>query len=399
MIAIKKQNAAKNIAPKSIALFGATGTIGDNALSLISDYPHLFRASLLTAQENWQKLARLCHQFHPDVAVIANPAHYATLKEAAPATTRIMAGEDALNEAAALPCDAHLSAIVGFAALAPTFAAIQAGHTIILANKECLVAAGALLMEAVATHHAPLIPVDSEHSGLFQLWATTQHNPPATVTLTASGGALRDWEITRLHDATPAEAIAHPNWRMGAKISVDSATLMNKGLELIEAQHVFSLAPTQLDVLIHPESLVHCFITFADGAQLAQLSIADMRLPIAHALYYPHRLALNLPPLSLATVGALHFSAPDSARYPCLRLAHHAMQTGGATPLILNAANEIAVEAFLQQRIRFTDIAPLIEETLAIFTAPSPQTLDEVHEINHTARELTLKRIATWNHS
>jgi 1-deoxy-D-xylulose-5-phosphate reductoisomerase len=378
---IKNENA-----PKNIAIFGATGTIGDNTLSIISTFPHLFKAHILTAGENWQKLEQLAHQFQPELVVIGNDAHYKDLRESLPPHIEVRAGVQEIIVAAHLPCDAHVAGIMGFAGLAPTFAAIQAGHKIILANKECLVAAGELLMQAVAQHHATIIPIDSEHNGIFQLWSACANNSPQSVTLTASGGALRDMPLKQLPHATPAQAIAHPNWNMGAKISVDSATLMNKGLELIEAQHLFALSPKQLKVIIHPQSIVHCLVGFADGSTLAQLSAPDMRIPISYGLHHPARLPLVLPALNLAQLGNLTFAEVDKNRYPCLRLAYDAMQAGGSAPIILNAANEIAVASFLAGEIKFTDIATLVDATLQHLSASPITTLDEINQINHNAR-------------
>jgi 1-deoxy-D-xylulose-5-phosphate reductoisomerase len=378
---IKNENA-----PKNIAIFGATGTIGDNTLSIISTFPHLFKAHILTASENWQKLAKLAIEFQPELVVIGNDTHYQDLRANLPPHIEVRAGVQEIIAAAHLPCDAHVAGIMGFAGLAPTFAAIQAGHKIILANKECLVAAGELLMQEVGKHHATIIPVDSEHNGIFQLWSACANNPPQSVTLTASGGALRDMPLDQLAHATPAQAIAHPNWSMGAKISVDSATLMNKGLELIEAQHLFALKPEQLQVIIHPQSIVHCLVGFADGSTLAQLSSPDMRIPISYGLHHPARLPINLPALNLSTIGNLNFAPVDSTRYPCLRLAYEAMQSGSSAPIILNAANEIAVSSFLNGEIKFTDIYALVDSTLQHLSAPPATTLDEINQINHNAR-------------
>jgi 1-deoxy-D-xylulose-5-phosphate reductoisomerase len=383
---IMKQDISENTAPKNIAIFGATGTIGDNTLSIISTFVHLFKAHILTASENWQKLAKLAHQFQPELVVIGNDAHYKDLRSSLPPHIEVRAGVEEIIAAAHLPCDAHVAGIMGFAGLAPTFAAIQAGHKIILANKECLVAAGELLMQEVGKHHATIIPVDSEHNGIFQLWSACANNSPQSVILTASGGALRDMPLNQLAHATPAQAIAHPNWSMGAKISVDSATLMNKGLELIEAQHLFALNPEQLQVIIHPQSIVHCLVSFADGSTLAQLSAPDMRIPISYGLHHPARLPLKLPALDLAQIASLNFANVDNNRYPCLHLAYEAMQAGGSAPIILNAANEIAVASFLAGEIRFTDIAALVDATLQHLSASPITTLDEINQINHNAR-------------
>jgi 1-deoxy-D-xylulose-5-phosphate reductoisomerase len=383
--------------PQKIAIFGATGTIGDNTLAIIREYPQLFSAHILVAQENWQKLAALALEFQPKIVLIGNAAHYADLRAALPASIEVRSGEQAIIEAASEPYDAHIAAIVGFAGLKPTMSAIRAGRKIILANKECLVAAGSLIMREAEQHNVQLIPVDSEHNGIFQLWRLTENNPASNVTLTASGGALRNLPLAELPNVTPQQATAHPNWRMGAKISVDSATLMNKGLELIEAQQLFGLRPEQLKVLIHPESIVHCLVGFADGSELAQLSIPDMRLPISYGLHYPHRLPLANVGLNLSEVSQLNFASVDYDRYPCLRLAYLAMQAGGAAPIILNAANEIAVAAFLEQRIMFSDIYKIVDVALQNNQFKPFEALDEIIEINHIVKIRTLEQLKTWN--
>jgi 1-deoxy-D-xylulose-5-phosphate reductoisomerase len=383
--------------PQRIAIFGATGTIGDNALAIIRSHPHLFAAHILVAQDNWQKLAALALEFSSKIVVIGNEAHYSNLRAALPASIEVCCGEQAIIAAAAEPYDAHIAAIVGFAGLKPTLAAIQAGRKIILANKECLVAAGELVMAEARRYHAQIIPVDSEHNAIFQLWRLTENNPAAYVTLTASGGALRRTPFAELPHITPAQAISHPNWRMGAKISVDSATLMNKGLELIEAQHLFALKPEQLKVLIHPQSIIHCLLGFADGSELAQLSIPDMRLPLAYGLHYPNRLPLENTQLNLGKIGKLEFVEVDNARYPCLHLAYSAMRAGGAAPIILNAANEIAVEAFLRNQIAFTDIFKIVDIALQNNQFAPATALDEIIEINHIVRVRTTEMLKTWN--
>ena len=373
-------------APKRLALFGATGTIGDNTLAIVRQHPTLFRLEILSAATNVDKLIALALEFHPACVVVSDPAGYNAVRAALPASIAVLTGEEGLCEAAASDYDCMISAIVGFAALKPTITAIRAGRSIALANKECLVAAGALFMRECRAHHTTLLPIDSEHNGLFQLWQGIGANTPSTVTLTASGGALRLVPLQDLADVTPQQAVAHPNWKMGAKISVDSATLMNKGLELIEAQHLFDLSAHQLRAVIHPQSLLHCLIAFADGSTLAQLSLPDMQTPIAYALHYPNRLALPIPQLSLEQIGTLTFEAVDHNRFPCLNLAIAAMKEGGCAPAILNAANEVAVAAFLGGRVRFTDIAPLIDRTLTKVSRATLTTLDDVVEMDHLSR-------------
>jgi 1-deoxy-D-xylulose-5-phosphate reductoisomerase len=376
-----------SIPQKRIALFGATGTIGDNTLSIIRQYPEQFRISVLTASHNATKLIALAQEFMPEVVVIADTTQAAAIREALPKSIAVLTGEAGLVEAAASEYDCMVSAIVGFPALLPTLTAIRAGRTIALANKECLVAAGALFMEECDKHHATLLPVDSEHNGLFQLWEATRHAAPEHVTLTASGGPFRTFSLADMQHVTPAQAVAHPNWNMGAKISVDSATLMNKGLELIEAQHLFALSPEKLRVLVHPQSIIHCLIGFADGSHLAQLSLPDMRTPLAYALHYPGRLSLDMPKLSLSDIATLTFEAPDTARFPCLQLAFDAMKAGDSAPITLNAANEIAVAAFLSGKISFTAIAELIDRVMQAMGTQSVTSLEEVVAINHLSRQ------------
>jgi 1-deoxy-D-xylulose-5-phosphate reductoisomerase len=383
---------------KQLALFGATGTIGDNALDIVRTHPQHFRITTLTAHDNAEKLIRLAKEFLPKRVVIGNSAHYDLVRDALPSTIDVLSGEAGLIEAASAPCDMFLSAIIGFSALRPTMAAIAAGHNIALANKECLVAAGSLFIAACHAHHTTLLPVDSEHNALFQLWHCLQNNAAKNITLTASGGPFRHLTYEQMQHVTPAQAVAHPNWNMGAKISVDSASMMNKGLELIEAMHLFALKPEQCHAIIHPESIMHCLIEMADGSHFAQLALPDMRTPIAHALHYPQRLELNIPSLNLADIGRLHFETADAARFKCLQLAYDVMHAPASAAITLNAANEIAVEAFLHSRIAFTDIAHVIDATLQAYAAHELTHLDEVYEIDHISRENAKKTILAHRH-
>ncbi len=376
-------------APKRIALFGATGTIGYNTLDIIRQHPKQFTVSVLSANRNTEKLIKIAKEFSPAIVVINEESCYQTLRDALPKDITVMAGASGLCDAAASEYDCMVSAIMGFDALAPTLSAIKQGRTIALANKECLVAAGQLFMDACATYGATLLPVDSEHNAIFQLWQGTQHNAPASVTLTASGGPFRVRPLHTLCDVMPKEAVAHPNWEMGAKISVDSATMMNKGLELIEAQHLFHLSPDQLHAIIHPQSIIHCIIHYPDGSSLAQMAQPDMRIPLAYALHYPKRLPLNVPSLSLDKVSPLTFESIDMARFPCLKLAYHAMHQGQNTPAMLNAANEVAVDMFLQGKLAYTDIAPLIERVLETSSVYPLNTLDDVFNIHHIITNYT----------
>ncbi|NBO17873.1 MAG: 1-deoxy-D-xylulose-5-phosphate reductoisomerase [Proteobacteria bacterium] len=376
--------------PRSLTLLGSTGTIGANTLDILGAHPERFTLTALTAGGNVEKLIQQARQFRPQRAVIADAAQYEALKDGLAGTgIAVAAGQDAVAEAAAMPSDIVMSAIVGAAGLKPTLAAIRRGAQVALANKECLVCAGGLMMREVARHNATLIPVDSEHSAIFQVFDNTQADKVAGVTITASGGPFRGWSREQMQAATPQQAVKHPNWNMGAKISVDSATLMNKGLELIEAYYLFPLAPEQLSVLVHRESIVHCLVEMVDGSVLAQMSLPDMRTPIAFALGWPQRISAHLPRLHLAEIGQLTFEAPDEARFPSLRLARQAMVAGGNAPTVLNAANEVAVHRFLRGEIGFLDIVGQVEETLARVPQAQLATLDDVFACDAQARKLT----------
>ncbi len=341
----------------------------------------------ITAGDNVALLAEQARQFRPKRAVIANPSLYNELKEALQGTgVEVAAGEDAVLEAAAMSSDIVMSAIVGAAGLKPTLAAIRAGGTVALANKECLVCAGQLMMKEVRAHNATLIPVDSEHNAIFQLFDFDHPEFVETVTITASGGPFRTWTTEQMKHATPEQAIKHPNWNMGAKISVDSATMMNKGLELIEAAALFPLKPEQLDVLIHPQSVLHCLVRMVDGSVLAQMSLPDMCTPIAYALAWPERMEAPVGRLDLAAIGSLQFEAPDLERFPALRLAREALAEGGNAPTVLNAANEIAVGRFLKKDIGFLDIVKIVEKTLASIENAPLETIDDVLACDARAR-------------
>ncbi len=352
-------------APQRISILGATGSIGLNTLDLIGRTPERFAVEAVTADSNAEALAELARRHGARHAVVADPDAYKDLKAAlAGSGIEAAGGPTALIEAAVRPADRLMAAIVGAAGLAPTLAAAQHGTTILLANKECLVSAGRLFMETARASGATILPVDSEHSAIFQALEPTQKDCIERVTLTASGGPFRTWSRERMADALPEEAVRHPNWSMGAKVSIDSATLMNKGLELIEAHHLFGLEPDRLDVLVHPESIVHGFVAYRDGSVVAQLAEPDMRTPIAYSLAWPDRIQAPTPRLDLAGLGKLTFEQPDLDRFPALRLAIRAMRTGQGAATVLNAANEIAVKLYLQGRIRFPDIALIVENVL-----------------------------------
>ena len=349
----------------------------------------------LTAQSNVDELALLSREFGAEVAVIGDEMHYNALKEAlAGSGIEAAAGREALCEAAARPADIVMAAIVGCAGLAPVMAAIEQGGTVALANKEALVSAGEVMTAAVAKHGATLLPVDSEHNAIFQCLAGGMIEDVRSITLTASGGPLR--LVENLDAVTPAQAIAHPNWDMGAKISVDSATMFNKGLELIEAHHLFPVPLDDIRIVVHPQSVIHSLVEYRDGSTLAQLGPSDMRVPIASCLAWPKRMETPMAPLDLAAIGELSFFAPDELRFPATRLAREAAQEGGAAPAILNAANEVAVAAFLAGHLPFTRIAVMVERVLAKGNRPpAPLCLDEVLLVDASAREMAREELET----
>jgi 1-deoxy-D-xylulose-5-phosphate reductoisomerase len=375
---------------RTISILGATGSIGASTLDLIRRNRDQWRVVALSANSNAAELAQLAREFSAELAVVADEACLPSLREAL-AGTEIApaAGEAALVEAAARPADITVAAIVGCAGLAPTMAAIAQGNTVALANKEALVSAGEVMTAAVAHSGATLLPVDSEHNAIFQCLAGNDLAHVRWITLTASGGPFRDWPAERLAHATPAEAVKHPNWSMGAKISVDSATMMNKGLEYIEAYHLFPVGTERLRIIVHPQSIVHSMVEYRDGSTLAQLGPSDMRVPIASALAWPARMDTPCAPLDLAAIGELTFRAPDEQRFPATRLAREAAAAGGGVPAVLNAANEVAVAAFLSGKLAFTRIAAQVEETLGRFAPRAPASLDEVIALDAEARART----------
>jgi 1-deoxy-D-xylulose-5-phosphate reductoisomerase len=372
---------------RTLSIFGATGSVGLSTLDLVRQYRSAYRIIALTANSNAADLATLAIEFDAEIAVVAEEAAYPALK-AALAGTRITAaaGEDALIAAAQMGADWTMAAIVGCAGLKPTLAAIEQGKTVALANKEALVSAGAMMMAAVARTGATLLPVDSEHNAIFQCLAGGRIDQVRKITLTASGGPFRTFTRQQMRNVTPAQAVAHPNWDMGAKISVDSATMMNKGLELIEAYHLFPVGLDKIDILVHPQSVIHSMVEFADCSTLAQLGSPDMRIPIASALAWPNRIATNCTPLDLTRVARLDFEAPDLDRFPALSLARVAIQEGGAKPAILNAANEIAVAAFLAGKIGFLDIAEICSRVLDGYCPQAPANIDALFSIDADAR-------------
>ncbi|GGD73105.1 1-deoxy-D-xylulose-5-phosphate reductoisomerase [Croceicoccus mobilis] len=373
---------------RTISILGATGSIGASTLDLVRRNPDDWRVVALSANCNVAELAALAREFNAEVAVVADEGCLGDLREALAGTgIETAGGEGALVEAASRPVDMFVAAIVGCAGLAPTMAAIEQGGTIALANKEALVSAGEVMTAAVTRHGATLLPVDSEHNAIFQCLQGARVSDVRWITLTASGGPFRDATLEQLKAATPAQAVKHPNWSMGAKISVDSATMMNKGLEFIEAHHLFPVGLDRLRIIVHPQSIVHSMVEYRDGSTLAQLGPSDMRVPIASALAWPARMDTPCDPLDLAAIGTLEFRAPDETRFPATRLAREAAAHGGAAPAVLNAANEIAVAAFLDGRIGFTRIAAMAEDMLQQGTLPpAPVTLDEVLVIDRETR-------------
>ena len=372
---------------RKIAILGATGSIGTSTLDLVERSPERFEVVAVTAATNAEALADIARRTRAKLAVVADESRLAELEQRLAGTEcRAAAGEEALVEAAAGEAELIIAAIVGCAGLPAVMAAIEAGRTVALANKEALVTAGALMTDAAARHNATLLPVDSEHNAIFQCLAGSRKDDVAKIILTASGGPFRTAPDEMLRSATPAQAVAHPNWSMGAKISVDSATLMNKGLELIEAHYLFGLPSTRIDVLIHPQSIVHSMVEFIDGSVLAQLGTADMRIPIAYALSWPERIETPAKRLDLASVARLDFEVPDLERFPALRLAREALEQGGAAPIALNAANEVAVARFLDGAIRFGDISRVVEDALARSRAGAPKSIADVLEIDRITR-------------
>ena len=372
---------------RRISLFGATGTIGDNVLDLVARHPERFSVTVLTADTNAEKLAQLASQFAPDCVVIGTNAGRDAFLAALPDYKgSVLVGEAGLIEAAQQRVDVAVMAIVGFAGLAPSLTCAAQGGILALANKEALVAAGPILMQTAHDNDTQILPVDSEHNAIFQLLGTQSGRDLDKMVLTASGGPFRTWTPEEMAQATPAQAVAHPNWTMGAKISVDSATLMNKGLELIEAHHLFDIAPEKLDVLVHKQSIVHGLVYFADGSVLAQKGSPDMRIPLGYCMAYPERIATGVTPLDLAAIGRLDFEAADRVRFPCLALAEQAMRAGGAAPIVLNAANEVAVAAFLAESLPFTAIAALVADVLDGESTSKSVGLEAVLEIDKSAR-------------
>ena len=376
---------------KSLTVLGATGSIGSSTLDLVGRNRDKYSINALTANENVEELADLARRFGAKMAVIGKQSLYGELKAALSGSGIIVAaGDEGLVEAASQPVDITMAGIMGAAGLSPTLAAVKQGNRVALANKECLVAAGSLFMREVHKYQTELLPVDSEHSAIFQALDDSPKGNIAKIILTASGGPFRTFSIEQLKHVTPAQALKHPNWSMGRKISIDSATMMNKGLELIEALHLFPVDADQLDIVIHPQSIIHSLVSYVDGSVIAQLGAPDMRTPIAYSLAWPERLQTPVEQLDLAKIASLTFEKPDETRFPAIKLAREAMQQGGNTPTIMNAANEIAVESFLNEKLPFLKIPSfcerVIERVQALKGDKSPASVEEVLDIDHSTR-------------
>jgi len=352
--------------PRGVTILGSTGSVGQSTVDLIARDPASYRVEALVARSSVELLAEQARRLRARLAVVADAERYQALKAALAGTSiEVAAGPEAVIEAAQRPAEWVMAAVVGFAGLAPTLAAARRGALVALANKEALVCAGRLLIDAIEQSGGVLLPVDSEHNAIFQVFEPDHHRAVDRLILTASGGPFRNWSLADMADVTPEQALAHPNWDMGDKISIDSATMMNKGLELIEAQLLFGLPETQVDIVVHPQSVIHSMVAYRDGSVLAQLGTADMRIPISHALGWPARIDGPSAKLDFMTIPALTFERPDSGRFPALRLAREALVSGGYAPIVLNAANEAAVAAFLARRIGFLDIARIVEDVMS----------------------------------
>jgi 1-deoxy-D-xylulose-5-phosphate reductoisomerase len=387
--------------PRRVSILGSTGSVGLNTVDLIehrnASAPETYDVVALTAKTNVRELAAQARRLKPKFVAVAEPSAYKQLKaELSGSPVKIGAGASAVEEAAAMASDWVMASIMGAAGLRPTLAAVSRGATVALANKECLVCAGDLFMNEVRRSGATLLPVDSEHNAVFQVFDARQSAAIEHITLTASGGPFRTWTAEQMATVSPDQACKHPNYAMGAKISVDSATLMNKGLELIEAHHLFGTAPERLSAVIHPQQIVHCLVAYVDGSVLAQLGSPDMRTPIAFTLGYPDRISAPTLRLDLASLGQLSFEKPDLHRFPCLALAQQALRAGGSAPTVLNAANEVAVEAFLSRQIGFREIAGVVESVLneAESMGRAPGSVEEALAVDGAARASTAKRLA-----
>ena len=381
------------VQPQTLTILGATGSIGQSTLDLVACNPNAYDINCVTAHKNYEELAVLARRHNAKRAAIADHTQYQNLKEALSGTDiKVSAGEDAVADAASEDVDCTVAAIVGAAGLRPAFAALANGKRMALANKECLVCAGDVFMSEVQRTQTELLPIDSEHSAVFQTLANADHAAIESITLTASGGPFRDWPVEKLASATVRQALNHPNWSMGNKITIDSATMMNKGLELIEAYHLFPVGSDKIDVVVHPQSIVHCLVSFIDGSVIAQMAEPDMRTPISLALSWPRRMSAPTKRLNLTEIGKLTFEQPDENRFPALALARKALERGGAAPAVLNAANERAVEAFLAGKVKFLQISEVVSGVMgkadSIGLIQPLTNIAEALEIDREARHI-----------
>ena len=379
---------------KTISILGATGSIGTQALELVRLHPDAYRVTALTAHRSREKLFAQVREFRPEVAVLSEPLRAEEIPEDL-RFCRFLSGKEGLHAAAAeVPADMVLVAVVGIAGLQSVMDALAAGRQVLLANKEALVTGGHLVIRAAQAAGKPLLPVDSEHSAIFQCLEAANGNPATGILLTASGGPFRTWTRAEMERATPAQALRHPNWSMGSKITIDSASMFNKALEIMEARWLFDMPPEQIHVVVHPQSIVHSAVTFADGAVLAQLGVPDMRVPIGYAMAYPRRLTTGIAPLDLFRVGALTFEPGDPERFPALRLAGECLRAGGAACTVLNSANEEAVAAFLQERIPFGGITRMVERALERLPGLPADSLEEIFHADQEARRVVREALA-----
>ncbi len=393
---------------KGICILGATGSIGVSTLDVVARHPSLYKVVALTANTNIDALYEQCLKHHPAYAVVVNEQKAeefkAKLNQSKLSNIQVLSGTVALETVATLTeVDSVMAAIVGAAGLLPSLAAAKAGKTVLLANKEALVMSGDIFMQAVSESGAQLLPIDSEHNAIFQCMPAgyktgMQAKEARRILLTASGGPFREMPLDQLSKVTPAQAVAHPNWDMGRKISVDSATMMNKGLEMIEACLLFNMSPDKIQVVIHPQSVIHSMVDYVDGTVLAQMGNPDMRVPIAHSMAWPDRFDSGVEPLNIFNVRRMDFEEPDLERFPCLRLAFEAIYAGGIMPTVLNAANEIAVDAFLNERVRFTDIPIVIEQCMKKFMVKPANTLEVILEVDQQARIVSTQIIEELSH-
>ena len=382
-------------APRSVTILGSTGSVGCSTIDLIERNPDAYVVEALTARRNADLLVEQAKKLRPRYVAIGDEEHYHAVKAGLSGSgIEVAAGKEAIVAAARRPADFVMAAIVGAAGLAPTLAAVNRGAMVGLANKECLVCAGSLMVEEINRNSAVLLPVDSEHNAIFQVFDFERRDAVDKLILTASGGPFRSFDHEAMRSVTPAQAVAHPNWDMGAKISVDSATMMNKGLEIIEAHHLFDIPEERIEVLVHPQSVIHSMVAYVDGSVLAQLGTPDMRTPIAYALAWPARMQSPQERLDLAAMAKLTFEPPDPERFPALRLAREVLKNGGSAPTVLNAANEVAVEGFLAGQIGFLDIAAIVEDVLMQFSHGAMNSLDDVRVFDEEARRIANHHLA-----